>query len=69
MAGAVEPVPDTSYVKQYCEEQGEQCEVSRFEDAVHFLEGYRPGASVILMDIAMPDMNGLEAAAGKGQND
>lgn len=37
--------------------------VTRFSDAVTFLEGYRPVYDIVFMDIEMPDLGGMDAAA------
>lgn len=50
-------------IKQFSEERGEQFNVTVFGDAVSFLEGYKPDYDVVFMDIMLPGMNGMDAAA------
>lgn len=52
-----------SYLAQYSDEQGIRFKVSVFHDGMEILEGYEPVYDVILMDIEMPNMNGMDAAA------
>lgn len=47
---------------RYCDGVGSEAEVTHFESASQFLHAYRPGWTVVFMDIAMPGMNGMEAA-------
>lgn len=51
------------YIEQYKKEHKVQCKVTVFSNGLNFLEDYKGGGDLIFMDIAMPHMNGLEAAA------
>lgn len=51
-----------AFLKQYQEEKSVRLKVSAFEDGVHLLDGYEPVYDMILMDIDMPGMNGMDAA-------
>lgn len=50
------------YISRYCESTGEKAQIACFKDAAAFLHQYNPIYDVIFMDIAMPGMNGMEAA-------
>ncbi len=47
---------------QYSAQTGETFSVSHFPDALSLLEGYTPKYDIVLMDIALPHMNGMDAA-------
>lgn len=47
---------------RYGEEYGVKFDVFSFKDTVEFLAGYAPKYDILLMDIEMPYVNGLEAA-------
>lgn len=51
-----------SFLEQYQEENSVRFKVSAFETAVRFLDGYEPVYDMILMDIDMPGINGMDAA-------
>lgn len=51
-----------SYFAQYSENHKEQFQLSIFSFAELFLTNYRPVYDIVMMDIDMPGMNGLEAA-------
>ena len=50
------------YLKKYEEEYRESIDVTRFEDGDEIVENYRSQFDIILMDIEMRFMNGMEAA-------
>lgn len=51
-----------TYLDRYTQETGIPFHVSRFANGVSFLERYAPSCDLILMDIEMPLLNGMEAA-------
>ncbi len=57
------------YLSRYGREEDLALEVTRFANAVVFLERERPGFDLVWMDIELPMMNGLEAAAKLRQRD
>lgn len=50
------------YLEKYGEESGTEFQSSRFTDGYEIADGYRGGFDIILMDIEMGLMNGMEAA-------
>lgn len=52
-----------SYIKKYAEFAGTEFNVVRFNNAVDFLKDYQAVYAVVFMDIQMPGMNGMDAAA------
>lgn len=51
-----------TYLKQYEEENGVAFRVSVFEDGADILKDYKNEYDVILLDIQMPKVNGMDAA-------
>ena len=51
-----------SYISMISSKSGKEYNVRRFSSAVEFLKEYQPIYSIILFDIEMPGMNGLDAA-------
>ena len=49
-------------VQRWSGERGVKCEIVKYEDGMNFVSDYRPIYDVVLMDIEMPYMNGLDAA-------
>lgn len=50
------------YIAKYQEEYHDLLEVDRFKDGAAFLDNYRLGYDIILMDIEMPNMDGMKTA-------
>lgn len=50
------------YLQRFAREKGERFRVSRFRNAVTFLENYAACYDAVLMDIRMPYMSGMDAA-------
>lgn len=50
------------YLEQYGRENGEEFAIKRYSDGYAIADGYRGGFDIILMDIEMGLMNGMEAA-------
>lgn len=50
------------YVDRFCNENQVQAEVTRFADGAQIVGDYRPVWDLILMDIEMPHLNGMQAA-------
>lgn len=51
-----------SYLKRFQQESGIKIEVHGFQNGLDFIEGYQGDYDVVLMDINMPHLNGLNAA-------
>lgn len=52
-----------SYLERYGKENAQEFKITEFSNAVTFLTGYNPIYDVVFIDIQMPHMNGMEAAA------
>lgn len=50
------------YLEQYSAEEGQEFEISVFYDGAQILENYVPKYDLILLDIQMPKVNGMDAA-------
>lgn len=50
------------YLKRYVTETHEAIETDVYSDGMDFISDYAGGYDIILMDIAMPHMNGLDSA-------
>ena len=50
------------YINQYGQEEGQEFEISAFCDGAKILENYAPTYDLILLDIEMPKVNGMDAA-------
>ena len=52
----------SKYLDQHAREYGEEIQHVRFADGYAIVDGYKGGYDIILMDIEMGLMNGMEAA-------
>lgn len=50
------------YLAQYEQENGQEFHVSVFHDGLEIVETYEPEYDLILMDVEMPRLNGMDAA-------
>ena len=50
------------YIHQYEQDNGVECQVQLFEDGTQLLEQYSGEFDVILLDIEMPQLNGMQLA-------
>ena len=51
-----------TYLNQYAAEEGQEFEISVFYDGAEILENYVPKYDLILLDIEMQKINGMDAA-------
>lgn len=51
------------FIRRMADERGETFSVSAYEDALVFLDAYKMQFDIILMDIELPSINGMDAAA------
>ena len=52
----------TDYVRRYTRQYGTEFEVTCFTDGDEILENYRPAFDIILLDVEMKRLNGMETA-------
>lgn len=51
-----------SYFDVYTKEKGENFHIIRFDNPINFLTNYNPNYDLVLMDIDLPDINGMDAS-------
>ena len=56
-------------VKAYFREKKRDCAICRYESALYFFDAYRADLDLVFMDIDMPDIDGLKAAAKLREKD
>lgn len=59
----------TGFCEKYSEEKNTEIQAVHFSNPVHFLEKYRGEFDVVLMDILMPMMDGMECAGKLREKD
>ncbi len=52
----------SEYFERYSHEKGAQFHIVRFDNPVNFLTNYKSKYDLVLMDIDLPDMDGMEAS-------
>ena len=50
------------FIERFSKEYAQEYRCDRFRDGREFIDNYRPEYGVVLMDIQMPNMNGMNAA-------
>lgn len=58
-----------AYIDRYAASCGEKIRTVRYGDAESFLVGYKTGVDIVFMDIELPDMDGMAAAAKLRERD
>lgn len=51
-----------SYIRRYVNETHRAIDIDRYHDGTQFLDSYQGQYQIVLMDVVMPHMNGLEVA-------
>lgn len=51
-----------AYLERYAQENGTEYNLTWFDHPMNFLDRFRSNYDVVLMDIQLPDMNGMETA-------
>ena len=51
-----------TYLEQYAQEEKQEFEISVFYDGAEILENYEPNYDLILLDVEMSKVNGMDAA-------
>ena len=52
----------TDYFMRYQSGRGDKFEIKTYGDGLDFLENYQPGTDIVLLDIEMPHISGMDAA-------
>lgn len=52
----------TQYIEQFSKQKNQEFNVVRFKDAFDFIQDYKAVYAVVLMDVQMPKMNGMDGA-------
>ena len=52
----------TDYFIRYQSGRGDKFEIKTYGDGLDFLENYQPGTDIVLLDIEMPHISGMDAA-------